>query len=118
MASFLFFFVHHIGEVNKGPRGMDHEPEGISVGVQGNEIRLTGQVFDVIGDPYSNLLCPLTPISPILHLSLSFILPSYYRHKSQRLLIRFHHDCYFSEICLTFFLVWGWMGKGGRLRDY
>lgn len=59
MASFLFFFVHHIGEVNKGPRGMDHEPEGISVGVQGNEIRLTGQVFDVIGDPYSNLLCPL-----------------------------------------------------------
>ena len=107
MASFLFFFVHHIGEVNKGPRGMDHEPEGISVGVQGNEIRLTGQVFDVIGDPYSNLLFPLKILLLSLPSSISFILPSYYRHKSQRLLIRFHHDCYFLEICLTFLLVWG-----------
>lgn len=50
MASFLFFFVHYIGEVNKEPRGMDHEPEGVAVGVQGNEIHLTGQVFNVIGD--------------------------------------------------------------------
>lgn len=49
MASFLFFFVHYIGEVNKEPRGMDHEPEGVAVGVQGNEIHLTGQVFNVIG---------------------------------------------------------------------
>ena len=69
MASFLFFFVHHIGEVNKGPRGMDHEPEGISVGVQGNEIRLTGQVFDVIGDPsYSYLSHPLS--QPLVYSSI------------------------------------------------